>query len=161
MSTFLKKNFFWVLFLFIFLYTQGPALYRAIMISQKPAPKISLPDLNGKTVNIPDQQTSILVFWATWCGPCHAQITYLNKILDPSRDKVYLINIGEDLAAIETYLNESPTSFTILMDVDSSLSEKYGVQATPTSYIAEVGGSMKYFSVGVSVLLPYIYKILK
>lgn len=45
------------------------------------APKITLKDINGKTVNLSVFKGKVILlnFWATWCPPCRAEIPELIK----------------------------------------------------------------------------------
>lgn len=63
--------------------------------------KFSYPDKNGKTVTMDDLKGKVVLVdvWATWCGPCKAEIPHLKKLEEEMKGKdVSIVSISVDEA---------------------------------------------------------------
>ncbi len=122
----------------------------------KPAPDFALPDLAGKEHRLSDYRGKdvLIVFWATWCGPCIAEIPHL----------VALRNIvGEDKLAILAISNENPDliksfaadrnlNYTLLIDADSLPAPFNRVRSIPSSFFITPDGTVKLGTIGTLTL---------
>src|SRR5690606_23739996 len=57
------------------------------------------PDLNGKMVSLTDFKGKVVLVdvWATWCGPCKAEIPALKKMEEELRAKdIVLLSVSVD-----------------------------------------------------------------
>jgi thiol-disulfide isomerase/thioredoxin len=113
----------------------------------QPAPQFTLPTLQQ------DQPTTLkqfagkvvyLDFWASWCAPCRTSFPLLNKLhekLKAQGFEVVGINLDEDKANAEKFLQEFPVGFTVLRDAKGDLADKqYIVESMPTSFIIDKKG---------------------
>jgi peroxiredoxin len=83
----------------------------AKMAPGQPAPVFNLPDLNGKMVSLTDfaGKYVFIDYWATWCGPCKAEIPAYKKLIDDYKAKniVFIsISVDKDKAAWEKMAKE-------------------------------------------------------
>ena len=64
----------------------------------KPAPEFSMEDINGKNVSLSDLKGKpvYIDIWATWCGPCKAEIPSLKKLEEEYGDKIEFVSISVD-----------------------------------------------------------------
>lgn len=89
--------------------------------------------------NRKDKKPVFINFWATWCGPCVAEMPELQDVYNEYKDKVdfIFINSGDSKEEINAFLNESEVkySFPIGYDLSNEIAMKYEVMAIPTSYI--------------------------
>ena len=60
-------------------------------------------DLDGREISTASLRGKVVIvnFWATWCGPCRAEIPDLVALQDKYRDTLQVIGISEDEAGVE------------------------------------------------------------
>lgn len=110
----------------------------------------TLPDINGKNVTLSKiGGLVILDFWATWCGPCKAEIPYLQKFYDKYKDKGLTVvgvtnesldklqNFRKDMQAKGTAMN-----YILLRDESREMSKKLGISSIPTTYFISSKGTL-------------------
>ena len=119
----------------------------------KLAPSFQLTDIDGQSVSLSDFQGQPLLinFWATWCGPCRSEMSYIQEVYDElsEREPVVLsINIGESLTKVEEFMRGYNLSFPVLLDMEGNVSEKYNIRAIPTTYFIDGDGIIKDIKIG-------------
>jgi cytochrome c biogenesis protein CcmG, thiol:disulfide interchange protein DsbE len=65
----------------------------------KPAPALIAPELDGKLFDLAALRGSVVIvnFWATWCGPCRAEMPLLNRFyLEHRAQGLALIGVSVD-----------------------------------------------------------------
>jgi thiol-disulfide isomerase/thioredoxin len=118
-----------------------------------PAPKFQLTSMAGKPVNL-DQfkgQVVMLNFWASWCGPCRAEMPILEKLhtkYKPMGFAMIGVNVEPDSAEAAKWLKATPVTFPILFDTKSEVSKLYSVQSMPSTVIIDRKGNLRWLHRG-------------
>src|SRR5580692_11487127 len=63
-----------------------------------PSPELKAKDLNGKELSLEAYKGKVVLlnFWATWCGPCRAEIPSLIRIQEAYKDRLQIIGMDVD-----------------------------------------------------------------
>ena len=75
-----------------------------------------------------DDKLTVFNFWATWCGPCVAELPHFNEIQNEYKDDVSIIAIGdsnEDTLDVEKYINENFSTMTLTFAKDGEDNEVF------------------------------------
>lgn len=113
------------------------------------APDFTLKNLKNTDVNykaLAKGKNSIVFFWATWCPHCRDAIKEFNKNPDQFKSKnveMVLVDVGEDIKKVESYLRKNKINFDVLLDQDGSVSEEYGIIGFPTFVFIDKSGVVK------------------
>jgi len=107
----------------------------------------SLPTLTGENQSLGDLKGKVvfLNFWATWCGPCRAEMPSMEALHNSYREKgleILAVNSGENQAQVLAFMTGNQLSFPVALDVDGKVSQAYGIQAIPTSFLIDREGKI-------------------
>ena len=90
-----------------------------------------------------DGKKAIVFFWATWCPHCRVQLGELsdNKAeIEKKGIKVIPVDVGEASGIVGKYMEKNKIDFDVFMDVESEVSENYGIIGVPTFYFIDENG---------------------
>jgi len=104
------------------------------------APDWTLSTPNGQAINLADEakkQTTVLLFWATWCTYCKALMPHLQSIRIEYGDsvKILAIDIAEDTDPV-AFIDNAGYDFTLLLDGDA-VAKNYGIFGTPGLFVID------------------------
>ncbi|MCY3769817.1 MAG: TlpA disulfide reductase family protein [Gammaproteobacteria bacterium] len=118
-------------------------------------PLFTLSDIDGNQVVLESFRGSVVMinFWATWCAPCIEEMPTMQALKESLADEpfeILAINMGEDLAAIRSFLERTGFnfSFPILLDPATEVATRYAVQGLPATLLADKSGKYVFGGIG-------------
>lgn len=120
---------------------------------QKALPQFELADLNGSTWRLKALEGRVLLInlWATWCGPCKAELPKIQKLHERVKERkdlaVLTFNVDEEAGRVEPFVKEKGYTFPVLLaySLVENLFEGYGI---PQNWIIDAQGKWLWQNVG-------------
>jgi len=120
-----------------------------------PAPDFALQDMDAKQHSLKAYRGKVVLvnFWATWCPPCIREMPSLEKLYQKFRGQPFVllaINQWEDEERVFEFMGQLETipTFPILFDPQSKVSDAFGVQGLPSTYILDKQGRIVFRAKG-------------
>ena len=117
------------------------------------APDFEITTTHGERFHLSDnvgKKVIVLNFFATWCGPCRAEMPELSRYFDEHKSQSFFllgIDAEEKGDAVDAFLNELKVTFPAGVD-NGSIGKKYGVEAFPTTVVIGVDGKVQLYETG-------------
>jgi len=123
------------------------ALLAAVALS------LQLTDLHGKTQSLADYRGKVVLlnFWASWCDPCIEELPVIEKLrLDFARKPfaILAVQTGGSARTAEDVVSTLKLGFPILLDRDTKVTQAFGINTLPTTYLIGPGGEVVERHVG-------------
>lgn len=115
---------------------------------------LELASLETKTIPSSPEQPAVIVFWATWCGPCHLELSRIQKAVEEKTlpdDRIFAVSIGEPIEDVQQFVKDKNYTFPIYVDSQQVSLQSYGVKGTPTIYHLQ-NGKILWTTTGVNPL---------
>ena len=129
------------------------------MADAKPANwDFKLKDLDGKEVPLSTFKDSgkvvLLNFWATWCGPCKAEIPGFVKLQEKYKDKLTIVGYSVDDSAelAKKFASEYKMNYPILLgEGREDVQDAYGpIWGLPSTFIISKDGKVCRKHIGIA-----------
>lgn len=113
---------------------------------------ITLADAEGKEIALSSLVGAgrwvLIDFWATWCGPCKAEIPHLKEAYKAFHDKgfeIYGVSLDHNPEAWKAYVKEHEMNWTNVLragDAGNAAVEAYAVQSIPSNFLISPEGKI-------------------
>jgi cytochrome c biogenesis protein CcmG/thiol:disulfide interchange protein DsbE len=119
------------------------------------APDISLRSSDGDILSLEDYrgQAVLVNLWASWCGPCRAEMPAMEKIYQDLQDQGFVVlavnaTHQDSEGAALGFIDDYNLTFPVLFDEDGRVSQAYRLQALPSSYFIDRHGIIQEVVIG-------------
>src|SRR5262245_35151320 len=115
-----------------------------------PAPDFTLETLDGSTTSLAGQRGKVVIvnLWASWCGPCRAELPAIQRLYDAQRDQGLAIlavhgTFQDSEASARAFAQVLGLTFPIVLDRDGAVSRRYQLRALPSTFIVDRKGIIR------------------
>ncbi len=117
------------------------------------APDFTLEDLSGSSFSLSMMRgrAVLLDFWASWCGPCRAEMPVLERLHREFAGRGLLVvgvNVDEPRETAARFIQQQGYTFTVLLDRRLEAAMLYDARALPTLVLVDAEGNVKAYSHG-------------
>jgi thiol-disulfide isomerase/thioredoxin len=128
------------------------------------APDFKMDDLDGKPISLAASHGKVILlnFWATWCGPCRAEIPDLIELQKKYGDTLQIIGLDvddDDVAEVKKFVEKNGINYPVGMATNEIRIQYGGVAALPTSFVLDKEGRVVQKHEGLRNPLLYEYEI--
>ena len=126
-------------------------------VTEELAPDFTMYDIDGNTHKLSDFRGKpvILNFWASWCGPCKAEMPDLEAAYQTHGEDVeFLIvnltdNSSETVETASAYIASQGYTFPVYYDTAMEGAVGYSVYAIPMTYFIDASGEIRAIQEGM------------
>jgi thiol-disulfide isomerase/thioredoxin len=109
------------------------------------APEFKLDALDGKPLSLATARGKVVLlnFWATWCGPCRAEIPDLIALQQKYKDQLQIIGLtvdDDDESTIKQVVADEHINYPVAMASPDVRLQYGGIAALPTSFVLDARG---------------------
>ncbi|HEX3901803.1 MAG TPA: TlpA disulfide reductase family protein [Polyangia bacterium] len=140
--------------LFVAAAVMAAALQSGSVAVGDPAPALAAvtPDGAAVAARWVKGDVGVVMFFATWCGPCHRALRELGAIrqtLGPHL-RLVLVEAGDDPAEVRQFLaqNPIPEGAVVATDPSGTIRSRWGCKIIPSLFIIDGAGTVRYINHG-------------
>ena len=116
--------------------------------ANKLAQDFQVMDIRGKALSLAQYrgQVVLLDFWATWCGPCIAEMPNIKQTYERYKNQKFQIigiSLDRSMAPLEAYIQGAGIAWQQYLDISGEISSLYNVRAIPSTFLIDGAGIVR------------------
>lgn len=123
---------------------------RAGLVTGAAFPDFEVKDTTGKPLSLAAYKGKVVLidFWATWCGPCIAELPNVLEAYEKHHAagfEIIGISLDKDQEKLETFVKQKKMTWPQFFDGkgwQNELAQKYGVNSIPATYLIDREGKI-------------------
>ena len=126
----------------------GPSGF-AVAAQPQPAPKAEFRSAGGKHLTLADFRGRVVLLniWATWCGPCRAEMPSLDRLEamhqgDGLTVLAVSVDDGGSLAVRRFFQQSGVRNLALYLDADGATARAFGASSIPTTLLIDREGNV-------------------
>lgn len=113
--------------------------------------------LDGQPVTLEGLRGEVVVlnFWATWCGPCRAELPRLDALhreLASRRGRVVALSIDQDVANVRRFVKRYRLTLPVVHDGPEGVVRSLGLQHVPFTVVLDRAGEVAFTAHGADAV---------
>ncbi|MCA9986525.1 MAG: TlpA family protein disulfide reductase [Anaerolineales bacterium] len=117
------------------------------------APDFTLTTTTGETIQLAETrgQPVVVNFWATWCGPCRAEMPDFQRASERLAGQALILGVNqrETAAQVTEFALKLTIDYPLLLDTTGDINQLYRVRAIPTTVFIDENGIIDEVYTGV------------
>jgi len=112
-------------------------------------------DFKGNTIDLQDYRgkTVFINLWASWCGPCRAEMPHISDLYDAVKDtpdlEFLMIGLDENKLKSEEFMEGKSWTFPVV-HASFGLNESLQSESIPTTLVVNKEGKIVFYQQGMS-----------
>jgi cytochrome c biogenesis protein CcmG/thiol:disulfide interchange protein DsbE len=113
------------------------------------APVFTITTFDDELLDLATLEGNVVVinFWASWCGPCHAEAELLQNTWDAYKDDNFIM-LGITHADVERdslgFIDQYNITYPNAPDPGAKVYDSYGLTAVPETFVIAPDGTLAY-----------------